>query len=372
MNTGLHGPEFGSYTGQQVTWLLKDLSSAPLEAPTGEREYLIQSGAAHYAQSLPQEKEPSKHYLAAYTKALEDNARKVAAAVGVLAERAMLERGGAPVLVSLARAGTPIGILMKAWMEKFHGYSPAHYAVSIVRGVGIDENALDYIAQHHDPSSVLFVDGWTGKGAISRQLDESIQQYTQRTGAQFDPQLAVLADPGSCSDFYGTREDFLVPSACLNSTVSGLISRTVLNEQLIEPTEFHGAKFYRHFAQVDQSQKFIQSISQEFNDQLRGTVIKELASGALDCSPTWEGWKTVERIGQQYGISNLNLIKPGVGETTRVLLRRVPFKVLMNPGAALQLEHIKVLAQAKNVEIIEVPQLAYACVGLIKPTEMDG
>ena len=45
--------------------------------------------------------------------------------------------------------------------------------------------------------------------------------------------MAVLADPGYCTSIYGTREDFLIPSACLNATVSGLISRTVLNDTYI-------------------------------------------------------------------------------------------------------------------------------------------
>ena len=40
-------------------------------------------------------------------------------------------------------------------------------------------------------------------------------------GSGFDPEIAVLADPGCCVRTYGTREDFLIPSACLNSTVSG-------------------------------------------------------------------------------------------------------------------------------------------------------
>ena len=46
--------------------------------------------------------------------------------------------------------------------------------------------------------------------------------------------MAVLADPGYCTSIYGTREDFLIPSACLNATVSGLISRTVLNDTFIQ------------------------------------------------------------------------------------------------------------------------------------------
>lgn len=31
-----------------------------------------------------------------------------------------------------------------------------------------------------------------------------------------------------------------------------------------------------------------------------------------------------------YKISDVNLIKPGVGETTKVLLRRVPWMILVN------------------------------------------
>ena len=33
---------------------------------------------------------------------------------------------------------------------------------------------------------------------------------------KFDSSLAVLADPCGYSDVYGIREDFLIPSACLN------------------------------------------------------------------------------------------------------------------------------------------------------------
>ena len=80
----------------------------------------------------------------------------------------------------------------------------------------------------------MFVDGWTGKGAITRELAAALRR---RTAAAFDPELAVLADPGRCARTFGTRDDFLIPSACLNSTVSGLVSRTVLNDRLIGPGE---------------------------------------------------------------------------------------------------------------------------------------
>ena len=45
---------------------------------------------------------------------LDASARRVAIAVGVVTELVTAERGGTPVLVSLARAGTPIGVLAAA------------------------------------------------------------------------------------------------------------------------------------------------------------------------------------------------------------------------------------------------------------------
>ena len=54
----LRGPAFGSYPPDEVAWLLTDLSDVALEAPTEEREEAIQSGGAHYAESLPVEYQP--------------------------------------------------------------------------------------------------------------------------------------------------------------------------------------------------------------------------------------------------------------------------------------------------------------------------
>ncbi|MGT2462115.1 cysteine protease StiP domain-containing protein [Sinomonas atrocyanea] len=64
----------------------------------------------------------------------------------------------------------------------------------------------------------------------------------------------------------GTRDDFLIPSACLNSTVSGLVSRTVFNRALIGPHETHGAKFYRELAPRDVSNEFVDAVAARFPD----------------------------------------------------------------------------------------------------------
>ncbi|NEE25176.1 phosphoribosyltransferase, partial [Streptomyces sp. SID7982] len=133
-------------------------------------------------------------------------------AVGTVTETVLAERGPRPVLVSLARAGTPVGVLMRRWARHRHGLDLPHYAISIVRGRGIDATALRWLAAHHDPADVVFVDGWTGKGAITRELAAAIEEFEASGGpAGFDPEIAVLADPGGCVRTYGTREDFLIP-----------------------------------------------------------------------------------------------------------------------------------------------------------------
>ncbi|MFQ6854715.1 phosphoribosyltransferase [Streptomyces sp. 35M1] len=369
----LRGPDFSSYAPEDVGWLLQDLSDTELEAPTEEREEAIQSGGAHYAESLPVEYQPSAEYQALFSAALETSAARIARAVGTVTETVLAERGPRPVLVSLARAGTPVGVLMRRWARHRHGLDLPHYAISIVRGRGIDATALRWLAAHHDPADVVFVDGWTGKGAITRELAAAITDFEASGGsAGFDPEIAVLADPGGCVRTYGTREDFLIPSACLNSTVSGLISRTVLRADLVGPNDFHGGKFYRELAGSDVSVRFLDTIAARF-DEVAGQVeaeAKELL--AADRAPTWEGWAAVERISEEYGIHDVNLVKPGVGETTRVLLRRVPWKILAKRGAGADLTHIRLLAEQRGVPVEEVDDLPYSCVGLIHPRYTRG
>ncbi|MEU6035304.1 cysteine protease StiP family protein [Actinomadura sp. NPDC047616] len=374
----LYGPDFGSYPAEDVAWLLKDLSGVRLEAPTEEREAAIQAGRAHYAESLPVEYQPGPEYRRLFHRALEESAERVAHAVGLVTELVLAARGPDAVLVSLARAGTPVGILARRWARFAHGLDLPHYAISIVRGRGIDTVALRHLAAHHDPARVMFVDGWTGKGAILRELTAALDGHAAATGVRFPADLAVLADPGRCTPLHGTRDDFLVPSACLNSTVSGLVSRTVLNDRLIGPGDYHGAKFYAELAADDVSAVFLDAVCARFPD-VAERVAKD-APEALDAdraagrAADWSGWEAVRRVGAEHGVDDLNLVKPGVGETTRVLLRRVPWKVLARADAGAELDHIRLLAAERGVPVAEVDPAAlpYACVGLIHPRFAKG
>lgn len=366
MTAPLTGPGFGSYPAGDVRWLLKDLSGVELERGTEERERLIQSGAAHYAESLPFEYQPDAAYRSLFDDVLQSTAARLARAVGTVTEIVLSERGSDVVLVSLARAGTPIGIGMRRWARVMHGLDLPHYSISIVRGRGIDAAALRYLGRHHDPSSVVFIDGWTGKGAIARELSAALAEHRAAGGGDFSDDLAVLADPGACVRTYGTRDDFLIASACLNSTVSGLVSRTVLNAVHVGPGEFHGAKFYQELADADVSNRLLDEVCGHFAAERRASVADAKSIQASDREPTWAGWRSVEAVRERYGLASVNFVKPGVGETTRVLLRRTPWRVLLRDADGVEHRHIRMLATARDVPIEVVPDLAYACMGLVR------
>ena len=178
----------------------------------------------------------------------------------MLAQRIVEEQHPAPVLVSLARAGTPVGVVLRRALA-LRGVDAPHYSVSIVRGRGIDRRALEHIVARHGHEPLVFIDGWTGKGAIMRELREALEDVAAQGGPRIAPALGVLADTGHVCELFASRADELIPSACLNSTVSGLISRTVIRPDLLGEDAFHGVRVYREFADRDVSRRYVDTIT---------------------------------------------------------------------------------------------------------------
>lgn len=343
-----------TFRQSDVVLLLKDISGLVEPLPVEIRERHIQNGT-HYCEMLPLEYEPSSKYMAAYKTALKNYAGTTAAAIASLAEKIYSLKGDSLVIVSLARAGTPIGVLIKRYLEKKYCVQLTHYSISIIRGRGIDKNALDYILAHHEADAVQFVDGWIGKGAILGELVKELRDYPQ-----LSPDLAVVSDPANLTDLCGTHEDFLIPSSCLNATVTGLISRTFLRNDIIGDDDFHGAAFLGELVNSDLTEEFLTTIEREFNYE---TTDQMLAKGL-------SGIDVVRKIAVAYAVNDINFIKPGIGEATRVLLRRIPWKVLINPkySNADELHHIIQLAQDKGVpvELSSVDLGSYKVCGIIR------
>src|SRR4051794_4540118 len=155
----------GSYQPEDVVFLLKPVRLEP--TPVAEKERLIQSGRRHYSEMLSREHRPSPAYLRLFHDAL---VREKARFAGHLISLARLIAGRHPgpvTLVSLARAGTPVGVLLGRILRRHLGRAAVHYSISIIRDRGIDEVALEHVLRLHPADSVAFVDGWTGKGVIA-------------------------------------------------------------------------------------------------------------------------------------------------------------------------------------------------------------
>lgn len=345
---------FGTYKQDDVTVLLKDITGLVQPLGTKEREAKIQSGV-HYSEMLPLEYEPSPEYMAIYELALDRFSKITADAVGAVSEQIWNDKGRDTVLVSLARAGTPIGILVKHYMEKKYGMKIPHYTISIIRGRGIDRNAMDFILARHNPKGIQFIDGWTGKGAIRKVLAEALKDYPH-----ISQDLAVLSDSAFSAEKCGTHEDFLIASSCLNSTVSGLLSRTFLRNDIIGANDFHGSAFYSELADKDVTYQFIDRIEQDFD--FNKSYKNNFGSGLA-----FSGLAEAEKIRREFEIKSINFVKPSIGETTRVLLRRVPWKILVHSlDDEKNLGHIYQLAKEKGVEVEEYPLEHYKACGLIK------
>lgn len=359
-----------TYNPEDVTLLLSDITGRVQPLPAQERERLIQSGA-HYCEMLPIEYVPTSRYMEIYRQALHHYAADTAQAVSRLAEKILAEKGCGVVLVSLARAGTPIGILLKRCLQKKHGICVRHYSISIIRGKGIDNQAMQYLLHRYRPEQLQFIDGWIGKGAILTELSTALQPYPG-----VSPELGVVADPAGMTRLYGTQDDILIPSSCLNCTVCGLISRTFLRDDIIGKTDFHGAVFYEELKDADLSYEFIQAIEEKFTlDELSGEYSanqyspNEYSSNEYsDKKISLTGLEEAKKIASDFNVSDINKIKPGIGETTRVLLRRVPWKILIDPRCRNDgaLAHIYRLAQEKQVPVELYPMEHYKACGIIK------
>lgn len=344
---------FGTYKSGDVTVLLKDITGKVEPLGTREREERIQRGV-HYSEMLPIEYVPSPAYLAAYQDALARYAGMTAEAVASVANQIWRDKGGDVALVSLARAGTPIGILIKRYLAFRYGVSVDHYTISIIRGRGIDHVAMRYILERHRPEHIQFVDGWTGKGAIQNELNQAMREYPG-----VDAGLAVLSDPGGLAGKRGTYDDFLIASSCLNATVSGLLSRTFYRKDIIGPGEFHGAAFYRELREEDLTYSFIETVEKQFS--LSGGCQEERAVSSVSAG------EEVAGICARFAIGDRNLVKPGIGEATRVLLRRVPWKILVHSlHDETHLGHLYQLAREKGVPLEEYPLIHYRACGLIR------
>ena len=99
---------------------------------------------------------------------------------------------------------------------------------------------------------------------------------------------------------------------------------------------------------------FNKNITAQINSQAEKNTLKQLSSDMK------------ENIKKEFKITNINHIKPGIGEATRVLLRRIPDILIIKDKDCPDVQHLLLLAKQKKVAIITDINLPYKAVSLIK------
>lgn len=398
----------GSYLASDVTVLLDIVDKdAVADVPVSQKEALIQSGQRHYSDMLTLEVAPTAMHEQLYSQALKQGTTRTATDIANLAYT--LHNTFEPtvnaerplVLVSLVRAGLPIGVLLqRALTDQNSNYALAsvHYGISIIRDRGLDPVALQMLLDAYPNSPIVFVDGWTGKGAIYQELARSLEAFSdpshvhfanifhqstfdqdtfdQSTSDQgaFDQgtvnnttviPLLTLADPAGVAWLSASEEDWLIPSGLLNSTVSGLISRSLYTEP---QSGLHRSVFYDNLVAVDHSLTFINHID----------VARRSLSTPPQCLPTYQQprYQTAELINKlaaDYAITNRNRIKPTIAEATRAILRRDPERILLATAEHPDTVLLRHLCAQRNISISVLGDkiLPYQAITLIKQRSKD-
>lgn len=352
----------GSYLKEDCIFLLNPIKTEMLSIE--EKEKRLQSGV-HYSEMISVEQRPDAVYEALFFEMLNKNKGRMAVELLALAHKIKKSRGQTITLLSLARAGTPIGVLLNKILNELLGCTSTHYSISIIRDKGLDEAALRYVTEHYDSKSIVFVDGWTAKGTITTELKAAVKKWNDQAGHAWIPdELCVLSDVSGTADIYATTDDYVIPSGILNSTVSGLVSRTIA-PKAHNADEFHQCVFYENLKEFDLTYLFIDATY---------AAAKEL-SELTDHQMVRIGQKPVghndlmvfiDSLMEEYGVSDINKVKPGIAEATRVMLRRIPEYLIIKDKNKADVQHLLHLAGQKNITVIERADMPFNAVSIIK------
>ena len=369
----------GSYLASDVTVLLDIIDKdAVADVPVNQKEALIQSGQRHYSDMLTLENAPTAMHEQLYQQALAQGTTRTATDIvnlaytlhHILQQTVSLQRP--LILVSLVRAGLPIGVLLQRTLadaDSSYALPSVHYGISIIRDRGLDTVALQMILDAHPESPIIFVDGWTGKGAIYQELARSLDAFSDPNHPNFANifhqgenviPLLTLADPAGVAWLAASEEDWLIPSGLLNSTVSGLISRSLYTEP---QSGLHRSVFYDNLVAVDHSLAFVEQI-----DSTRRALSTSPQYLQTFEQPRYQTADLIDMLAAEYDISNRNRIKPTIAEATRAILRRDPERILLatadHPDTVL-LRHL-CSERDINITVLGAKILPYQAITLIK------
>jgi hypothetical protein len=151
-------------------------------------------------------------------------------------------------------------LLRRALLEM--GRDAHHYGISIVRDRGIDKTALEAIIQAHGAENIVFVDGWTGKGAISGEIQRSLNGDSRFLKSRALWCWQTLAAERGFP--HRLRTGLFRPASWCDGVWSGFALHLARDGGL------HGCVVYDHLREHDLTREFIERIEAE--RQALGTV----------------------------------------------------------------------------------------------------
>lgn len=153
--------------------------------------------------------------------------------VEALAGRIAASTPSAPVLVSILRAGVPVGALLARSLVRRLDEAVPLVALSLFDGLGWDTVALEAVLEDHPGRPVVFVDGWTSRGGVTGELRRSYERWISSGRPDFTngdgPRLAVLCDPRGLAHFSAVQADRFVPSSLFTAPETLGFSRGFAN-----------------------------------------------------------------------------------------------------------------------------------------------
>jgi hypothetical protein len=349
-----------SYDQNDCIFLLKEIEMEFTNIEEKERQ--IQLGIAHYSETVSKESPPSDKYVKLFLELTEMYKSRLAKEVVRLSKIIEHTIKDDVCIISLARAGSPIGVLVNRAFNKYSCFSSCHYSVSIIRDRGLDFNALDHLITELGikPESIVFIDGWTAKGVITRELKKSVSEYNSSRNVNVSDALFVVSDIGSTADYSATKEDYTIPSALMNSTVSGLVSRSILNDHIKE-NDFHGCVSYDYLESYDQSNWFIGEVYSCFDS--KDFIVTPNDENNISST---EFNDYIKNVMEEFKVTNINRIKPGIAEATRVMLRRVPDILIVRDIHDINVSHLLQLANEKFIQTVVKSDMPMGACALIQ------
>jgi len=245
------------------------------------------------------------------------------------------------VLISLLRGGLFAGVGIKESIKLITENKVPHYAISLIKNIGLDLKAIDFILKSHPGKTPVFIDGWVGRGELYNELKIECHRYSNSRRTNLEPNLTVIVDVFGLTPIYGTNQEIFMPESLFGSNISGLIGRT----GFISQDQFHFTRMYHEFAPFD--------LTQFYTSKLKKCLALKVDS--IDGLVSEKRKSINHKDLQDYLIENHDLNSEdsywGAAECYRGLVRKRINELIIKDKKAYYAPALIYMANKKNIKI---------------------